>query len=200
MIAQAQTVVTNTIICGLCGGAGHITSDCKMKKEGVSLEEVKATNWSEREKMDSEYHSLMAELGEEDTSKPNPGGKSVVSRGGASNTPVLAIESTKSADSATKSSSSSSVDLKPPPLMSVANPFKPAAVETGSSHSAAQPPAVDPYAAAMAGGYPPYYMSHYMMQWPGYSWPYQTPGAVPPTTGTGAAQPPLPPPPPPPPS
>ena len=29
ILAQAQTIVTNTIICSLCGSAGHITSDCK---------------------------------------------------------------------------------------------------------------------------------------------------------------------------
>ena len=31
IISQAQTIVTNTIICGICGGAGHITGDCKLK-------------------------------------------------------------------------------------------------------------------------------------------------------------------------
>ena len=32
VLDQAKTIVTNTIICSLCGSAGHITSDCKMKK------------------------------------------------------------------------------------------------------------------------------------------------------------------------
>jgi hypothetical protein len=60
---MANTIVTNTIICDLCGGAGHITSDCKMKKEEIHNEDRPRT-WHEREKMDSEYMSLMAELGQ----------------------------------------------------------------------------------------------------------------------------------------
>ena len=83
MIAQAQTIVTNTIICGLCGGAGHITSDCKVKKEhsangtvtGVTDSGEKIVTWSEREKMDDEYMSLMAELGQGQAPKPGQGGK-----------------------------------------------------------------------------------------------------------------------------
>ena len=29
---EAQTIVTNTIICTQCGGAGHIAADCKQKR------------------------------------------------------------------------------------------------------------------------------------------------------------------------
>ena len=59
IIAQAETIVTNRIICGLCGGAGHITSDCKMKKtssaeNGDEESAEKIVTWSEREKMDTE--------------------------------------------------------------------------------------------------------------------------------------------------
>ncbi len=96
IIAQAQTIVTNTIICGLCGSAGHITSDCKMKtaeKEGEIVE--KKETWAEREKMDSEYISLMAELGQGKSLDPSklPAGKSIVPRGGASAAYIMAIES-----------------------------------------------------------------------------------------------------------
>ena len=110
IIAQAQTIVTNTIICSLCGSAGHITSDCKMKKElsqsdggttKTSLAELMKASpvtWAEREKMDSEYMHLMAELGQgqaPDVSKMGQT-KSIVSRGGASNnsgpTPLLSIQ------------------------------------------------------------------------------------------------------------
>ena len=31
-IQQAQTIVTNTILCTVCGGAGHIAQDCKERK------------------------------------------------------------------------------------------------------------------------------------------------------------------------
>lgn len=31
-IQQAQTIVTNTIVCTVCGGAGHIAQDCKERK------------------------------------------------------------------------------------------------------------------------------------------------------------------------
>ena len=71
VLAQAQTIITNTIVCELCGGAGHITSDCKMRTgrgdttgpDGIDAAD-RAPTWLEREKMDSEYQSLMAELGQ----------------------------------------------------------------------------------------------------------------------------------------
>lgn len=50
VLQQAQTIVTNTIICSVCGGAGHITSDCKLKN---SAEKPEVT-WQDREKMDNE--------------------------------------------------------------------------------------------------------------------------------------------------
>ena len=31
-IQQAQTIITNTILCTVCGGAGHIAQDCKERK------------------------------------------------------------------------------------------------------------------------------------------------------------------------
>jgi len=67
-IQQAQTIITNTILCTLCGGAGHIAQDCKSKKPGETLRQMQnqMTNQTpaDRAKMDSEYMSLMAELGE----------------------------------------------------------------------------------------------------------------------------------------
>lgn len=50
MLSQAQTIITNTIICSVCGGAGHISSDCKLKN---STEKPEVT-WQDREKMDNE--------------------------------------------------------------------------------------------------------------------------------------------------
>ncbi len=63
--------------------------------DGAPVE--KKETWAEREKMDSEYFSLMAELGqggsEASKSAAKPGGKSIVPRGGASASLTLAIES-----------------------------------------------------------------------------------------------------------
>jgi splicing factor 1 len=53
VLSEAQTIITNTIICTTCGGAGHIASDCKMKNAPE-----KPVTWQEREKMDSEVCRL----------------------------------------------------------------------------------------------------------------------------------------------
>lgn len=97
IIAQAQTIVTNTIICSLCGSAGHITSDCKMKKELTLNEDnpERMPTWAEREKMDTEYLHLMAELGQgqaPDASKTGQGKCIIGSRGSSSSLNPLAIE------------------------------------------------------------------------------------------------------------
>ena len=48
--------VTNNILCSICGGAGHIAKDCRAKKNPGII--------SSPNKIDEEYMSLMAELGE----------------------------------------------------------------------------------------------------------------------------------------
>ncbi|XP_046673760.1 splicing factor 1-like isoform X1 [Homalodisca vitripennis] len=53
--------VTNNIVCASCGGAGHIAKDCRQKRPGDKV--VPATR-QEKAKIDQEYMSLMAELGE----------------------------------------------------------------------------------------------------------------------------------------
>ncbi|BFZ18030.1 hypothetical protein BsWGS_21069 [Bradybaena similaris] len=63
-IAESQTIVTNTIVCTVCGGAGHIAQDCKQKRPGDTFRMQQMQNPADRAKMDSEYMSLMAELGE----------------------------------------------------------------------------------------------------------------------------------------
>ena len=55
VIEESKTIITNTIICGVCGGAGHISSDCKLKNL-TSAE--KPLTWQEREKMDTEVTTL----------------------------------------------------------------------------------------------------------------------------------------------
>ena len=34
VFSQAKNIIKNTIICGICGEAGHITCDCKLKNCG----------------------------------------------------------------------------------------------------------------------------------------------------------------------
>lgn len=52
--------VTNNIVCSACGGVGHIARDCRQKRGN---ERGASTN-QEKAKIDEEYMSLMAELGE----------------------------------------------------------------------------------------------------------------------------------------
>ncbi|CAH8433691.1 unnamed protein product [Dicrocoelium dendriticum] len=61
-MAEAQTIATNKIQCGICGGAGHLSTDCKVNMGGVAYMDQLNAN-PERAKMDSEYSALMAELG-----------------------------------------------------------------------------------------------------------------------------------------
>ncbi|XP_071106689.1 splicing factor 1-like isoform X1 [Haliotis cracherodii] len=65
-LQQAQTIITNTIICTVCGGTGHIAQDCKEKKpgDGFRMQQAPIQSQADKAKMDSEYMSLMAELGE----------------------------------------------------------------------------------------------------------------------------------------
>lgn len=60
----------------MCGGAGHIAQDCKERRPGETLRQfesgqVPMPTPADKAKMDSEYMSLMAELGE--TAPPPPG-------------------------------------------------------------------------------------------------------------------------------
>lgn len=52
--------VTNNIVCTACGGVGHIAKDCRSKRPGMGG--VGAAD--SQAKIDEEYMSLMAELGE----------------------------------------------------------------------------------------------------------------------------------------
>lgn len=52
--------VTNNIVCTACGGIGHIAKDCRSKRPGMGG----AVAADSQTKIDEEYMSLMAELGE----------------------------------------------------------------------------------------------------------------------------------------
>ena len=88
MMQEAELIITNRIICTKCGGAGHISSDCKMKY-GDGEQPV---TWQAREKMDTEYMSLMAELGQGPAPDPNIKGRSIISKSGSGSGPIMAIE------------------------------------------------------------------------------------------------------------
>ncbi|XP_019855951.1 PREDICTED: splicing factor 1-like isoform X1 [Amphimedon queenslandica] len=76
--------VTSTIICSKCGGGGHIASDCKVDllKDGGEL------SVTERAKMDSEYQSLMKELGEPVPASARGGGAQIPPPPGLVGAPV----------------------------------------------------------------------------------------------------------------
>ncbi|XP_073993559.1 splicing factor 1 [Rhodnius prolixus] len=54
--------VTHSIVCSTCGGAGHIAKDCRTKRPGAATSPT--ANSKDKAKIDEEYMSLMAELGE----------------------------------------------------------------------------------------------------------------------------------------
>ncbi|XP_036286394.1 splicing factor 1 isoform X8 [Pipistrellus kuhlii] len=68
--------ITSTTVCTKCGGAGHIASDCKFQRPGDPQ------SAQDKARMDKEYLSLMAELGE----APVPA--SVGSSSGPASTPL----------------------------------------------------------------------------------------------------------------
>ncbi|VDK24154.1 unnamed protein product [Taenia asiatica] len=164
-MAEAQNIATNKIQCSMCGGFGHLASDCKLRDPSVTMEHM-GINPMERAKMDSEYTALMAELG-------------VGYGGGAANLPpgvTPGMRSTRSGPpkqppppgvvpapeeegedkgSGTPTSTTTSV-LPPPPQV----PSHPAAwgYMGVPNPNAAYPPAVPPAGppgAYVAGHYPP---------------------------------------------
>lgn len=74
--------ITNTTICSKCGGRGHLAQDCRSTGPAATQDHAGGGPPSgiDRAKMDSEYMSLMAELGEgpppsaEKTNPPPPSG------------------------------------------------------------------------------------------------------------------------------
>lgn len=54
--------VTNNVICSSCGSAGHIAKDCRERRPGTNFSSGGAQ--ADKSKIDEEYMSLMAELGE----------------------------------------------------------------------------------------------------------------------------------------
>nr|XP_039249211.1 splicing factor 1-like [Styela clava] len=80
--------VTNTTVCTKCGGRGHLSQDCMAMAPSMGLQQNPQApmNQVDKAKMDSEYLSLMAELGEgpppSDNSNSGGGNKSSGGGGG----------------------------------------------------------------------------------------------------------------------
>eukprot|EP00066_Takifugu_rubripes_P015620 XP_011604886.1 PREDICTED: splicing factor 1 [Takifugu rubripes] len=75
--------ITNTTLCTKCGGAGHISSDCKYTSSFTAHRPPGSEppqSAQDKARMDKEYLSLMAELGEAPV--PTSGGHSISQGGG----------------------------------------------------------------------------------------------------------------------
>jgi hypothetical protein len=57
---------TTAMVCQLCGGMGHVQSDCRLKNDPEALKALKEKD----AKTDSFYDSLMADIG---TQQSKPG-------------------------------------------------------------------------------------------------------------------------------
>lgn len=77
---QDKTNVTNNVTCTACGGVGHIAGDCKNKRPGAGFNQFGEP--ADR-KIDQEYMSFMAELGDGPAPGPPPPGQPGPGRGGA---------------------------------------------------------------------------------------------------------------------
>ncbi|ENN72437.1 hypothetical protein YQE_10928, partial [Dendroctonus ponderosae] len=167
--------VTNNIVCSSCGAAGHIAKDCRQKRPGQGGPPMAG----DRAKIDEEYMSLMAELGEAPPPAP-PYGDNMQKRSSAS----FNLFSPQSAPR----------PLMPPPgVPPMAPPWVTPWGPTPSMSSAIPPPPPPPGAVSTT---PPPLMSHWSGQPPPpgasmSSWP---PAAPPPFWPTGANA--IPPPPP----
>uniref|UniRef100_UPI00398F759B splicing factor 1 isoform X2 n=1 Tax=Pristiophorus japonicus TaxID=55135 RepID=UPI00398F759B len=85
--------ITNTTLCTKCGGAGHIASDCKFGSGGTFNRPGDPQSAQDKARMDKEYLSLMAELGEapvptsSSSGHPNPSQQSLPRNSGPGNNP-----------------------------------------------------------------------------------------------------------------
>lgn len=204
--------VTNSIVCTSCGGAGHISKDCRSKRPGAAGG-VEGSEDSQA-KIDEEYMSLMAELGEGPppslgaTQKPiiDPLAQAHLNRGYSlfdkkPNQPMQAIQSAPPPPP--------THHMQPPPLHAPPPPIPPSAwaaaglpmppiLPPGVPSAQPPPPPLMPWMAATQP--PPPGGDHSMNPpIPGSVVPPPPPpgtmGLQPPGTGTGPMPPLLPPPP-----
>lgn len=134
--------VTNNIMCTACGGIGHIAKDCKGKRPGKGG----PPSADNQAKIDEEYLSLMAELGEGPPPKPK---ESETPPQTSSNRSSFSIFDRPSAPRAIAPPPSSvnnapTITNQPPPLMNQVPP--PLPPSNAMSWTNSQPPAPMPWA------------------------------------------------------
>lgn len=44
-LQQAQTIITNNILCAKCGGTGHLTQDCKQARSVITSEMMQCSGY-----------------------------------------------------------------------------------------------------------------------------------------------------------
>ena len=126
--------VTNSIVCTSCGGAGHISKDCRSKRPGAGgpgTEDSQA-------KIDEEYMSLMAELGEGPPAQATKGtidplAQAHINRG-------YSIFDKKPTQMAAIQAAPPPVTMQPPPPMMANAPPPP--IPPGQGWGAAPPPTI----------------------------------------------------------
>lgn len=139
--------ITNNVTCSTCGGAGHIAKDCKEKKSGLP-------DSGTAKKIDEEYMSLMAELGE----APPPSKSSYSGSNSSYQTTVLqprSLEPPKALLPAPATGAASSTSLLPTPstVQSATSWTDPNAAAYWAGQTS-YPTAYPTPAAAAAYGYP----------------------------------------------
>ncbi|XP_061386600.1 splicing factor 1 [Musca vetustissima] len=169
--------ITNSIVCTSCGGAGHISKDCRSKRPGAGVPGEE--NENSQAKIDEEYLSLMAELGEgpppsaAPKNQPDPLAQVHINRGYSifdkKPTTMQAIQS-----------------APPPPHNTVAAPPPPPAWGTANPPPVAMPPLIPPPPTTQ----PPTPAAPPLLPWMSAPQPPPPGGDPPPPPGTGPLQPP----------
>lgn len=145
--------VTNNITCNNCGGTGHVARDCKERKP--------VTGSAQSSKIDEEYLSLMAELGQGPPPPKNTGASSGFSSGNSGGTGFSLVGSQSSQPraiaappppSATSmaNSTQSLHGLLPTPAGSVSASGLGGANSWGRGDTASQPSTQNAYSASWA--------------------------------------------------
>merc|ERR1719150_1366672 len=81
---QDKANVTNNVVCTSCGAVGHIAGDCKQRRPGAGFDQFGGQPPAPgSNKIDQEYLSFMAELGDGAPPPPGAGGDRGGDRGGA---------------------------------------------------------------------------------------------------------------------
>lgn len=161
--------VTNNIVCSSCGGAGHIAKDCRQKRPGAGP--MPQPNRQDKAKIDEEYMSLMAELGE----GPPPGQDNRFAAANRRNIPGVTLFDRQMAPRAIAPPPTTQSlptppqlipnSLPPPPWNQQQHHQQPPQVNMPSIPNMAQPPpnpsvSVPPPWQAQGGNVPPMPMLH----------------------------------------